>query len=106
REDRSVSTETATTRAPATRTVHKSWLALLIGSHAVVDFHQGAVPAMLPFLVATRNYDYAAAAGITLAATLLSSLVQPLFGALTDRKRMRWLVPVGPLVAGAGIAAA
>lgn len=83
--------------------MHRSSLALIVGSHVAVDFHQGAVPAMLPFLVVARDYSYAAVTGITLAATLLSSLVQPAFGALTDRRPMPWLIAAGPLVAGAGI---
>lgn len=78
-------------------------LALLTGTHMVDDLYQGAVPAILPFLVAERQYTYAAATGITLAATFLSSLLQPVFGVLTDRNRMRWLIGLGPLVAGLGI---
>ncbi|MFB9923968.1 MFS transporter [Amycolatopsis halotolerans] len=76
---------------------------LMVLSHAVDDLYQGAVPALVPFLVAERHYGYLAAAGITVAATLLSSVVQPLFGVLTDRRPMPWLVPVGMTVAGAGI---
>ncbi|HET7415062.1 MAG TPA: MFS transporter [Arthrobacter sp.] len=76
---------------------------LLVGSHLVDDLYQGAVPAMVPFFVAERHYGYVAAAGITLAATLLSSVVQPLFGILTDRRPMPWLVPAGLSVAGIGI---
>ncbi|MFF1477432.1 MFS transporter [Streptomyces sp. NPDC058301] len=74
--------------------------------HATVDFYQGAVPALVPFLVAERGYSYPAASGIVLAATLLSSVVQPLFGALTDRWTMPWLIPVSSLCAGVGIALA
>ncbi|GAA0599368.1 MFS transporter [Streptomyces crystallinus] len=72
--------------------------------HAAVDFYQGAVPALVPFLVAERGYGYTAASGVVLAATLLSSVVQPLFGALTDRWTMPWLIPVSSLCAGVGIA--
>lgn len=78
-------------------------LALLTGTHMVDDFYQGAVPAILPFLVLERHYTYAAATGITLAATFLSSLVQPGFGVLGDRHRMRWLLGLGLFVAGIGI---
>lgn len=92
---------TPTRRSP--RIPHRGPLALLVGTHVFVDFHQGAVPAMLPFLVAERHYTYAAATGITLAATLLSSLVQPGFGLLGDRHSIRWLVGAGLLVAAAGI---
>lgn len=76
---------------------------LLTGSHAVNDFYQGSVPAILPFLVAERGYSYAAATGITVAATALSSVVQPGFGHLADRFRLGWMIAVGMLVAGIGI---
>ncbi|MGP9017244.1 MFS transporter [Streptomyces sp. BR1] len=85
-------------KAPAT--------AVLALGHATVDFYQGAVPALVPFLVADRAYGYPAASGIVLAATLLSSVVQPLFGVLTDRWTMPWLIPVSSLCAGVGIALA
>ncbi|MEV0228906.1 MFS transporter [Nonomuraea sp. NPDC050786] len=77
---------------------------MLAAGHAAVDFYQGAVPALVPFLVAGRGYGYVAVSGIVLAATLLSSIVQPLFGVLTDRWRMPWLIPLSMVVAGAGVA--
>ncbi|HEY2058433.1 MAG TPA: MFS transporter [Amycolatopsis sp.] len=91
-----------TTIRAATRT---SWwpMITLVAGHAIDDLYQGSVPAIVPFLVAERHYGYLAAAGITLAATLLSSVVQPLFGVLTDKRPMPWLVPAGMTVAGAGI---
>ncbi|GAA2925257.1 hypothetical protein GCM10020221_21520 [Streptomyces thioluteus] len=49
-----------------------------------MDVYQGAVAALVPFFVSERHYGYAAASGVVLAASLLSSVVQPLFGALTD----------------------
>ncbi|NUP61093.1 MAG: MFS transporter, partial [Nonomuraea sp.] len=76
----------------------------LSAGHGSVDFYQGAVPALVPFLVAGRGYGYVAVSGIVLAATLSSSIVQPVFGLLTDRWRMPWLIPVSTLVAGAGVA--
>nr|WP_325051087.1 MFS transporter [Lentzea atacamensis] len=81
----------------------KRRMTVLVAGHAVDDLYQGAVPAIVPFLVAERSYGYVAAAGITVAATLLSSVVQPLFGVLTDRRAMPWLVPAGMTVAGVGI---
>jgi MFS transporter, FSR family, fosmidomycin resistance protein len=79
---------------------------LLSVGHACVDVYQGSVAALVPFFVAERAYSYAAAAGIVLAASLLSSVVQPLFGALTDRWAMPWLLPVSTVVAGVGVALA
>lgn len=78
-------------------------MTVLVAGHTVDDLYQGAVPAVVPFLVAERSYSYLAAAGITVAATLLSSVMQPLFGVLTDRRPMPWLVPAGMTVAGVGI---
>nr|WSZ21070.1 MFS transporter [Streptomyces canus] len=72
--------------------------------HACVDVYQGAVAALVPFFVAERASSYAAASGIVLAASLLSSVVQPLFGALTDRWAMPWLLPLSALTAGSGVA--
>ncbi|WJV51601.1 MFS transporter [Streptomyces flavofungini] len=72
--------------------------------HACVDVYQGSVAALVPYFVAERAYSYAAASGIVLAASLLSSVVQPLFGALTDKWAMPWLLPVSTLVGGTGVA--
>ena len=66
--------------------------------------YQGAVPALLPFFVADRHYSYAAAAGLMFALTAISSAIQPVFGALTDRLHLFWLVPVGLTMAGVGVA--
>ena len=75
----------------------------MASSHMIDDFYQGVVPALLPFLVAERHYSYAAVAGLTLAANLLSSVAQPAFGWWGDRKPRRWLIPLGMLVAGIGV---
>ncbi|MFJ3222729.1 MFS transporter [Streptomyces sp. NPDC086783] len=82
---------------------NKSIVLLSVG-HACVDVYQGAVAALVPFFVAERDYTYAAASGIVLAASLLSSVVQPLFGALTDRHALPWLLPVSTVVGGLGVA--
>jgi MFS transporter, FSR family, fosmidomycin resistance protein len=78
-------------------------LALLAATHAVDDLYQGAVPALLPFLAIERHYTYAGLTGLTLAATFLSSAVQPAFGVITDRHRLGWLIALGLLVAGIGV---
>ncbi|AEW98653.1 fosmidmycin resistance protein (plasmid) [Streptantibioticus cattleyicolor NRRL 8057 = DSM 46488] len=79
-------------------------MTLLSVGHACVDVYQGTVAALVPFFVAERGWGYAAASGVVLAASLLSSVVQPSFGALTDRWALPWLLPVSTLAAGAGIA--
>ncbi|WP_328500844.1 MFS transporter [Streptomyces sp. NBC_00457] len=82
---------------------NKSIVLLSVG-HACVDVYQGAVAALVPFFVAERAYTYAAASGIVLAASLLSSVAQPLFGALTDRHPIPWLLPVSTVLGGLGVA--
>ncbi|WP_028923716.1 MFS transporter [Pseudonocardia acaciae] len=77
---------------------------LLAVGHGCVDIFQGIVPVMVPFLVAERHYDYVAVSGFVLAATVLSSVVQPVFGLLTDRWVMRWLVPAAMVCTGLGVA--
>lgn len=70
-----------------------SRLSALSAGHACVDLYRGAVAALAPCFVAERAYSYAAVSGLVLAASLLSSVVQPVFGVLTDRRAMPWLRP-------------
>jgi MFS transporter, FSR family, fosmidomycin resistance protein len=83
--------------------VNRIGVTLLTIGHTVDDIYQGAVPALLPFLVAERHYSYAAASGLVLAGNLFSSIAQPAFGALTDRFHLWWLVGLGMSVAGIGV---
>jgi FSR family fosmidomycin resistance protein-like MFS transporter len=75
-------------------------------AHMCADMCQGAVPALLPFLAAQRGYSYTALGSLILAATIGSSVIQPVFGLVSDRVRQPWLMPAGVLVAGAGVALA
>lgn len=79
-------------------------VALISSAHVVDDLYQGVVPALLPFLVIERHYSYAAASGLVLAATVLSSVAQPAFGWWSDRRSRRWMIPAGMLTAGLGVA--
>lgn len=77
---------------------------LMMAGHICTDISQAAVPAILPFLVVERGIDYASAAGLMFASSFLSSLVQPFLGMLSDRKTMPWLMSMGMLISGLGIA--
>ncbi|MGH3004172.1 MAG: MFS transporter [Gaiellaceae bacterium] len=81
-------------------------MAALSGGHLAVDFASGSVPALIPFLTDRFHLGYALAAMLLLAATVSSSLVQPLFGLWSDRRGALWLVPGGALLAAAGIGGA
>jgi MFS transporter, FSR family, fosmidomycin resistance protein len=78
-------------------------MGVLALGHMMVDSCQGAVPALLPFLVAQRGYSYAAASGLVLAATVSSSVIQPFFGHFSDRRSLAWLLTIGPIVGAVGI---
>jgi MFS transporter, FSR family, fosmidomycin resistance protein len=84
--------------------VDRRGMGLLALGHMMVDSCQGAVPALLPFLVSQRGYSYAAASGLVLAATVSSSVIQPIFGHFSDRRSLAWLLPLGPVVSAVGIA--
>ncbi|WP_034518588.1 MFS transporter [Actinomadura rifamycini] len=81
-------------------------MATWAAAHAVDDFYQGLVPAAVPYFVLERGYGYAAAGGLTLAATLGGALPQPLIGLAVDRFRLPRLAAGGVLLAGAGCALA
>ncbi|MBD3943803.1 MFS transporter [Microbacterium sp. NEAU-LLC] len=94
------------TSAPPVAPPRRALFWSLVGTHVMNDFQTGAAAALLPYFVVEQRYDYAAVAGLTLAATSLSSIFQPVFGWLTDRFSLRPLIVVGLLVAAAGIAVA
>ena len=79
-------------------------LGVLATGHLWADFLQGAIPALLPFLIAEHGYSYGAAGALLLAASLGSSIVQPLFGVASDRFSLPWLMPAGLALGGAGLA--
>jgi FSR family fosmidomycin resistance protein-like MFS transporter len=83
--------------------MHKRLIALLSAGHLFTDINQGALPALLPFLIASHHFTYARAAGLVFAMNTASSVAQPFFGALADRFPIPWLVPLGILTAGCGV---
>jgi FSR family fosmidomycin resistance protein-like MFS transporter len=84
--------------------VDKRAMAVLSAGHLFTDVNQGAVAALVPFLVAERGLSLAAAGFLVLAATLSSSIVQPLFGHFSDQKPLPALMPLGVMLGGIGIA--
>jgi FSR family fosmidomycin resistance protein-like MFS transporter len=83
--------------------MNKKFLWMLAAGHLFTDMNQGALPAILPFLIAAGGLSYADAAGLTFAVALSSSVIQPLFGIWADRVSKSWLMPVGILMAGCGL---
>ena len=84
----------------------KRAMTALSAGHFATDFANGALPALLPFMVDRFELSYTLAAAAMLASAASSSLIQPLFGAWSDRRGALWLLPTGVAVAGIGIALA
>jgi MFS transporter, FSR family, fosmidomycin resistance protein len=76
---------------------------LLSFGHLVTDINQGALPAILPFLISEYKLTYSAGATIVFAANSASAIVQPLFGYAADRLNKPWLIPIALLLAGIGL---
>ena len=79
-------------------------IGLLALGHLVIDVNQGSLSALLPFLKSTHELTYAQAATIVLTANLTSSIIQPLFGYLSDQTARRWLLPLSVVLSGIGLA--
>jgi FSR family fosmidomycin resistance protein-like MFS transporter len=86
--------------------IDKRAMTALAAGHLGTDFANGALPALLPFLVERFDLSYTLAATLILASALSSSVVQPLFGLWSDRRGAMWLLPGGVALGGVGIALA
>ncbi len=78
-------------------------MAVLAAGHLFTDVAQGSIPALLPFLIVRDHLSYAGASALILAATISSSVIQPLFGHISDRRSLPWLMPIGPVLGGIGV---
>ena len=84
--------------------VDRRAMGALSAGHLFTDLNQGAVAALLPFLISERGISLTAAGALVFAATVSSSVVQPLFGVFSDRLPIPALMPLGVLLAGVGMA--
>ena len=71
--------------------------------HLCADLSGGALPAILPFLIAQKGISYTEAAGLTFAVSSIGSAVQPLFGSMADKTSRPWLMSLGIFMAGCGV---
>ena len=81
-------------------------MAVLSLAHVFDDVNQSFLPALLPFLVLQRGFTNEKAAFLMLAASVASSVVQPIIGYLADRRSIPWLIPIGMFFAAAGVSVA
>ena len=87
--------------------IRTSWLPqpllLLSLSHMVTDLSQGALPVLLPSLKTALDLSYTQIGVIVLVQNLTSSIIQPLFGMITDKVSLPWLLPISIFLSGLGL---
>ena len=76
---------------------------IIMLGHLCADVGGGALPAILPFLIAQKGISYAAAAGLTFALSSIGSIIQPVFGNMADKTSRPWLMSLGIFMAGCGV---
>lgn len=79
-------------------------IAGLAFAHCVNDIYFPILVALQPVLITTLGYSYFQAALLPVTHSLLSSVFQPVFGSLADRKGLRVSIGVSLLLSGCGIA--
>jgi FSR family fosmidomycin resistance protein-like MFS transporter len=71
-------------------------------SHLFTDLTGTALPAMMPFLKNTLQLSYTAVGAVIMVSNMTSSIIQPLFGYLSDKMEMKWLLPVSIILTCVG----
>ncbi len=83
--------------------MNKKALAILSAGHLITDINQGALPALLSYFKEALSLSYTMSGVILLSANLTSSIIQPVFGHLSDRRPIKWFLPFSPLIACLGM---
>lgn len=69
----------------------------------IIDLGQGVLPIITPVLAQSFNLTYFQVGTLALAFTFSSAIIQPIFGVLSDRYRMLWIMPLGLFLSGLGL---
>lgn len=84
--------------------LHILKIILISLGHMVTDISQGAIPLFLPYLKDAFDLSYFAVGLILLFSSISSSIIQPLFGFISDRYQCLWMLPAGCILAMTGVA--
>jgi FSR family fosmidomycin resistance protein-like MFS transporter len=71
-------------------------------SHLITDLTGSALPAMMPFLKSTLQLSYTAVGAVIMVSNMTSSIIQPLFGYLSDKTELKWFLPVSIILTCVG----
>jgi FSR family fosmidomycin resistance protein-like MFS transporter len=75
-------------------------LALVTASHFAIDSYSSFLSPLLPLLVVKLGMSLTMVGTLVAMSSITSSLMQPVFGVLSDRLRRPWFILLGPLTAG------
>jgi FSR family fosmidomycin resistance protein-like MFS transporter len=75
---------------------------ILSVSHLITDLTGSALPAMMPFLKNTLQLSYTAVGAVIMVSNMTSSIIQPLFGYLSDKMELKWFLPVSIILTCVG----
>ncbi|MDB5078070.1 MAG: sugar phosphate permease [Chloroflexi bacterium] len=81
-------------------------IGLLSLGHLTVDVYAGVLPVLLYLLRPTLHLSYLMIGVASLLFTITSSVIQPIFGYLSDRRHIAELLPIGCVLCAFGICAA
>lgn len=84
-------------------TVQLSVLFAIAIAHLLVDIMTNVVPLMLTLMQEAFALSYTQLGVIVMVNMICTSLIQPLFGYMTDKKPIFWLMPLGVLTTGLGL---
>ena len=82
---------------------HSNWFSkafLLSSGHFFSDIYPGFLAAVLPLLMTTYGFSISFAGLLAAIASLSGSLLQPIFGFLSDRLSTRFFIIMGPVISG------
>jgi FSR family fosmidomycin resistance protein-like MFS transporter len=75
--------------------VHLRPLLLMVLGHTVVDISQNILPVILPLLHVRFGLNYAEVGLVAALLNLSTSVIQPVFGWISDRWGIQWFIPAG-----------
>jgi FSR family fosmidomycin resistance protein-like MFS transporter len=75
--------------------VRKLPIALMVLGHTVVDASQNILPVLLPLLQKRFDLSYTKIGLAVALLTISSSMIQPVFGWISDRWNTQWFIPAG-----------
>jgi FSR family fosmidomycin resistance protein-like MFS transporter len=73
-------------------------IVILSISHVFLDLTGGALPALMPFLKDALSLNYTEVGAVIMISNLASSVLQPGFGYFSDKKQVKWLLPVSVIL--------